>query len=531
MKRWITGLCLLLNCCQRPEPVVRDKGEIHFRDVAEETGLVFRHVSGQSGKYYMPEIMGAGVALIDYDNDGDLDVFLVQSGSLEKPAGGNKLFRNDLIPSGKLRFTDVSAEAGISGSGYGMGVATADYDQDGWTDLLVTEFGGATLYRNLGNGRFAGTPIGDKSTWTTSAAFFDYDKDGWLDLIVLSYVDFSLKNNKQCNAPTGELDYCTPVAYRAVPAHLYHNEKGRFVDVSAKAGIDAARGPGLGVVTVDVNGDGYPDLFVANDTAQNHLWLNRKNGTFKESSLEAGVAYSEDGLAKAGMGVAAGDYNNDGYEDLLVLNLMREGATLFRNDGKGSFSDVSKPSKVHTSTFFYTGFGVGMADFDNDGWLDFFLANGAVTIREEQRGEPRPFKEKNLILRNKQDGTFEDVSMGAGPIANLMEISRGAAFGDIDNDGRMDLLISNNDGPARLYLNRTRAGNWLRVTAQPPGTRVLVEREGMPTLLRVARSDGSYASANDLRMLFGIGETKTVKRVLVGEKEYRDVAAGSTVGK
>jgi hypothetical protein len=517
-------LCLagvILSACGSRTPA--PAGGLLFRDIAVESGLRFQHVTGATGKFYMPEIMGAGAALFDYDGDGDLDVFLVQGGPLDNPAQGpgNRLFRNELIPSGRLTFTDVTAEAGLRYSGYGMGVATGDFNNDGLVDLLVTNFGSNVLYRNLGGGKFqdvtAESPAVRKpNEWSSSAAFFDYDRDGWQDLIILSYVDFTIRGNKQCYAPTGEPDYCTPKVYRPVTARLYHNEHGRFVDVTAKAGIDKALGPGLGVVAVDVDRDGWLDLFVANDTAANHLWINQKNGTFIEAALEHGVAYGDEGQPKAGMGVAAGDFDNDGAEDLLVLNLMREGATLFRNDGKGSFSDVSLARRIHALTFSYTGFGAGWIDVDNDGWLDLFLANGAVTQREEQRGQPYPFAEQKLLLRNPGDGgAFQDVTGSAGEVMRLLEVSRGAAFGDIDNDGRVDILAINNNGPARLLHNESRGGNWLSVEVRQPGTRVGVFRPGQPPLWRLSRTDSSYLSASDPRVHFGLGSADRIEKVVV----------------
>jgi hypothetical protein len=469
----------------------------------------------------MPEIMGAGAALLDYDGDGDLDVFLVQSGSLENLSSGpgNRLFRNDLIPTGKLKFVDVTDEAGLRFSGYGMGAATGDFNNDGRVDLLVTNFGPNVLYLNLGNGKFkdvtAESPgVLKAGDWSTSASFFDYDRDGWQDLMVLSYVDFTIKGNKKCSGPAGEPDYCTPVAYRALPATLFHNEHGRFVDVTARAGVDKARGPGLGVAAVDVNKDGWLDLFVANDTAANHLWMNRRNGTFVEAALEDGVAYGEEGQPKAGMGVAAGDYDNDGDEDLLVLNLMREGASLFRNDGKGFFSDVSLASRIHALSLPYTGFGVDWFDFDNDGCLDAFFANGAVTLREQSQGSR--YAEQNLLLRNPcSGGPFEDVTAQAGEVMRLVEVSRGAAFGDIDNDGRVDILLTNNNGPVRLLHNESRAGAWLSGKVSPPGACVGLFRSGQPTLWRRSHTDSSYLSASDPRVHFGLGGSTKIDKLVV----------------
>jgi hypothetical protein len=505
----IAAVALLLTGCADER---KEGPAVEF--VEAQAGIEFQHRNGASGKHFMTEIMGAGAALLDFDNDGDLDVFLVQS------AGESRLFRNELAPGGSLRFTDVTAASGVRFGGYGMGAASADYNNDGWADLLVTGHDKRSLYRNNGKGNFSEVPFPQPAgVWSTSASFFDYDRDGRLDLIVLSYVRWSEATNKACHAPTGEPDYCTPKAYSPVAARLYHNDGGdRFRDVTADSGIDRALGPGLGVAAADLNDDGWPDLFVANDTAQNHVWINQRNGTFREAGLEAGAAFSEDGLAKAGMGVAVGDADGDGREDLLVLNLMREGATLFRKEsvspaGLPVFVDVTRRMGIFTATFPYTGFGAGWIDYDNDGSLDLFLANGAVTLREEQRGQAEPYKEKNLLLRN-AGGKFTDVSVEAGAAMQLPEITRGAAFGDLDNDGRVDVLITNNNGPARLLLNRSRAGTWLSVRLEGAGkvnrdglgARVTVRRRGRPELVRRVQTDSSYCSASDRRAHFGLGD-------------------------
>jgi hypothetical protein len=460
-----------------------------------EAPLPFQHVSGAKGEFYMPEIMGSGVALFDYDGDGDLDVFLVQG----HPEGGtNKLLRND-----GGQFADVTATAGLAQTNYGMGAATADFDNDGDIDLLVTAFGGNRLYRNNGNATFteATDAVALPKQWSTSASFFDYDNDGWQDLVILNYVDYQFATNKRCQAPTGEPDYCTPRVYRSVPAHLFHNDRGRFTEVTVRAGLDRASGPGLGVVAFDANGDGYLDLFVANDSSANHLWMNGGNGTFTEEALQHGLAYSENGLAKAGMGVALGDYDNDGDEDLLVLNLMREGATLFSNSGNGDFADVSARTGIHALTYLFTGFGVGWLDVDRDGRLDLFLANGAVTRREEQRGRPRPFEERNLLLRQ-VGGRFEEL---ASPALAKPGVYRAAAFGDINNDGDVDVVINVNNGGALLLRNVAPAKNWVGVDA-PVGSRVELKAAGLPAQVRYARTDSSYLAASSPRVTFAAGE-------------------------
>jgi enediyne biosynthesis protein E4 len=524
MTRWL-WLPLLLTGCGAPKPPA-PPAEL-FR---EAKGVIpFTHRSGASGKFYMTEIMGAGVALFDYDNDGDLDVFLVQS------EGQSKLFRNELLPApaisagGYLRFTDATTQSGIDFRGYGMGAATGDYNNDGFTDLLVTGYDTRALYRNNGNGTFSRIDFPQvRGVWSTSASFFDYDRDGLLDIVILSYVNFSPAINKSCRAATGEPDYCTPRAYSPVSARLYHNDGGdRFTDVTEKSGLNRVLGPGLGVAAADLTNDSWPDLFVANDTAQNHIWINQRNGTFKEAGLEAGAAYSEDGLAKAGMGVAVGDADGDGKEDLFVVNLMREGATLFRKDkvspeGVPMFADVTRQTGLYAITFPYTGFGAGWLDYDNDGRLDLFVANGAVTQREEQRGQPAPFKEKNLLIHN-EGQKFTDVTDRAGSAFQLFEVTRGAAFGDLDNDGSVDIVVTNNNGPARVLLNQAVRNRSLQVLLEGKGkmsrdalgARLTLRRDGLPDLFRRVHTDSSYCSASDRRVHFGLDDHPVIRAIEV----------------
>ena len=505
-----------------------------FTEIAEETGLRFTHLNGATGQYYMAEQMGAGAALLDYDNDGDLDVFLVQSGTLGQ-AGANggatsRLFRNDLkvLPDGRrtLHFEDVTERAGLGWSGYGMGAAVADYDNDGDLDLFVTAFGPEALFRNNADGTFtdvtAAAGVSDP-LWSTSASFFDYDRDGDLDLFVANYLDFTLTDNKRCADSVGARDYCGPRAYRPVPDRLYRNEgNGRFTNVSEAAGILKADGAGLGTVAGDFNGDGWLDLYVANDATPNQLWINRRNGTFADEGMLAGVALNAAGNPEGSMGIASGDIDADGDEDLFITNIIGETFALYENDGRGSFDDARVRWAVSGPTARFTGFGTDWIDFDNDGWLDLFIANGAVNVIEAQRGQPVPFRMRNLLLRNTGARRFEDVSSLGGPAFAREETGRGAAFGDVDNDGDTDVVVTNNGGPARLFLNQSAGAHWLQLRLQQEsgnrhgfGAWVGVERGKRPTLWRRVRSDGSYASASDFRVQVGLGADARADAVVV----------------
>src|SRR5579859_202490 len=529
--------------------VAADEAPI-FRDVAAQTGLNFHHFNGATGRHYMPEIMGAGVALFDYDNDGDLDVYLVQGTRLDQdskplfpsPPGwkpGNRLFKNLLAETGELRFVDVTEKAGVGHIGYGMGAAVGDYDNDGFLDLYVTNFGHNVLYHNNGDGTFtdvtreAGV---DDPHWSTSAAWVDFDSDGYLDLYVCNYVDFTVEGNRSCASPAGEPDYCTPKIYRPVPGRLFRNlRNGKFEDVTEASGINRAYGPGLGVVCADFNGDGRTDIYVANDTAANRLWLNQGDGTFRESALEAGVAYSMDGLAKAGMGVTLADIENNGGQVLLVTNLTREGVTAFRGDVKGQFDDVTAQLGLLQPTFGTTGFGAQWFDYDNDGLLDLFIANGGVTIMGTEHSSSFPYAQRNQLFHNEGRGKrFRDSSREGGPSFKIEQVSRAAAFGDINNDGAIDIVVTNNNGPACLLLNQVGARrHWLIVKLESPklnrfaiGARVAVVRHGQDTLWRRVHSDSSYLSANDVRVHFGLGDKPDIEAVLVhwpnGAKERFD---------
>lgn len=548
MKQLFLPLILLLGFwlagCAKSEQSVSPQtqpssGEEIFTDVAEKSGIDFVHFNGMSGEFYFPEIMGAGSALFDFDNDGDLDVYLVQgtmlgpgktiSDASVKPQGASqgRLYRNDLS-NGQLRFTDVTGQSGIVARLYGMGATTGDFDGDGWTDLLLTGLGEVQLWRNNGNGTFADftkkAGIAD-TDWSVSAAFVDYDRDGALDLFVCNYVNFVIANNKKCYSPTSRLDYCAPRAYSPMPSMLFRNKgNGTFENASAKSGIGQP-GSALGVVCSDFNEDGWVDIYVANDQRENFLWINQQNGTFKNDALLAGCAVSRDGKPEASMGVDAGDFDADGDEDLFITHLSGEKSTFYYNIGKGMFEDRSFEVGIGTASMNSTGFGTLMFDYDNDGWLDVLAVNGAVTVIEAQAAakDPFPFHQSNQLYRNKGDSTFQEVTAQAGAAFKLSEVGRGAAFGDVDNDGDTDVLITNNNGRARLLLNQV--GNrqhWLGLKLidaksgrDALGARVILVRNQKPALLRRARTDGSYASANDPRVLFGLGTTAEIGAVRV----------------
>jgi hypothetical protein len=511
-----------------------------FVERAKETGLDFVHFNGMSGEQYYPEIMGPGLGLFDYDNDGDLDLYVTQGNMLGPgktlkdavypPKGplGDRLFRNDLVINADgtrtLRFTDVTTASGIDLTSYGMGVVAGDVDNDGFVDIYRTALSGGVLLHNNGNGTFtditrkAGVP--NPGGWGVSAAFVDYDRDGWLDLYVGNYLLYSVAGDVDCLSVTGQHDYCPPNSYRAQPDHLYHNRgDGTFTDVTAHALLGGADGPALGVSTADFDGDGWIDIYVGNDGQPNQLWINQKNGTFKDTAFLAGAAVNGQGNSEASMGIDAGDYDNDGDEDLFITNWLAQMNTLYVNMGGGVFEDRKAASGLGPPSLAKTGFGTAWFDYDNDSWLDLLAVNGSVSIIEAQARvkDPFPLKMLNQLYHNLGNGRFEDVSARAGQPFTLNDVSRGAAFGDIDNDGDEDVVIGTAAGPVRLLVNNVGNRNhWiglrlLTASGKGPavrdalGARVQIIRKSGSPLWRRARSDGSYASANDPRVLAGLG--------------------------
>ena len=491
-----------------------------FTEVTRDLGIDFTHESGSTGKLWMPEIMGPGVALFDYDNDEDLDCYLV-TGNRTLPRAGtasvpvNRLYRQEADGT----FLDVTEASGLGDGGYGMGVAVGDIDNDGFLDVYVSNYGPDRLYRNRGDGTFEAMAASGTSVdgWSTSAAFLDYDDDGFLDLFVTRYVEYDPE--RDCFDQAGRPDYCGPWEFGPVPDVLLHNNgDGTFRDVSNAAGIDTLAAAGLGVVIDDFNDDGRIDVYVANDSNPNHLWINQGDGTFREQAVLYGAAYNLHGEAEAGMGVVAADFDGDLYTDIFLTHLNQQTNTMYRRMGDpAGFVDVTGESGLGGSSMGFTGFGVAAFDVELDGDLDLFIAQGRVI-----RGDPRPgavqeppwawFAEPNLFYTNDGTGAFTLEDQPVRSLCGPIEITRGTAVGDIDGDGDLDLVVTNVQGPVRVYRNDVvRAGSWLIVRAVDEarnrdalGARVYVSC-GSRTLVRIISPAVGYLSASDVRAHFGLG--------------------------
>ncbi len=526
-----------------------------FEEVGEELGVDFVHFNGMTGQLYTAEVVGPGVALIDYDNDGDLDIYLGQGRGFEgdesrapvfaRQAGapaGDRIFRNELEVAGEteLRFVDVTAELGLEAPGYNIGVAAGDYDRDGYVDLYVTNLGSNHLLRNVGGAGFEDVTESagaDDRRFSVPATFFDYDADGWLDLYVGNYHRFHRANRKRCFLTGGQPDYCGPLSQPAEGDRLLRNlGDGAFLDVTQRSGLAGPPHTALGAAAVDFNGDGLVDLYVANDQMANQLWLNQGDGAFVEDAVFAGAAFDREGRAQASMGVAVADFDGNGAPDIFLSHLVREHNTLYLNDGEGLFADRSREGGLVDPSWPMTGFGTAPLDYDGDGVLDLFVVNGAVRRIESQveAGDPHPLRMENQLFRGLGGGRFETVPAAEREHPVLSEVSRGLAVGDLDNDGDPDLVMTNNGGRARVLLNRRPAGGaWLgvRLVADvehcaadtgcarvAAGSRSREQSSGRRFLdvygarARIAgrsgwqwaHTDGSYAAASDPRLLFSL---------------------------
>lgn len=507
-------------------------------DVSAESGLGFQHDSGIDGSYFLPQTMGAGGALFDYDQDGDLDIYLITGGG-ESPA--NRLFRQDA----PFQFTDVSLESGLNDTGYGMGAALGDIDNDGDLDIFVSNFGADTLFRNEGAGRFLNVTVLsglDSADWSTSATFLDYDRDGNLDLFIATYV--VVDRSRICTDARGTREFCPPKVFPGVPDRLYRNDGGgSFRDVSADSGIAAVTSKGLGVAVADFDDDGWPDIFVANDGEKNDLWLNLKDGRFEERAIVMGAAYNLSGKPEASMGVALGDLNRDLTLDLFITHLSEETNTLYARLPDGSLQDNTAISGLAAASLPYTGFGTGLTDLNLDGYADLLVLNGRVSKREANTQTAdfsgtgpladyrHRYPEPNRIFHGNADRRFNDACDLYGAFCAMNEVSRGLMIGDIDNDGDEDIVVGNSNGPARLYRNDTSDdGHWLKVRAFDPslgrdaiGALVIVRAGGEAWIRPVTHTYG-YLVNGEAQTHFGLGQHEEIESIQIrwqdGSLEY-----------
>ena len=520
--------------------------DIQFVDVTQSAGIHFTHVDGRSGQKFFMETIGSGGAFFDYDNDGYPDLYFVNGAPLpgyqsaEVPI--NQLYRNN----GDGTFTDVTEKAGVGDTGYGHGCAVGDYNGDGYPDLYVTNFGANVLFRNNGDGTFTDVTedarVGE-SKWSSSCAFADYDRDGDLDLYVVNYIEFSIENNPWCGRKDkGIRGYCQPDDFPGLPDTLYRNNgDGTFTDVTRTSQIYNPDGKGLGVVWGDYDNDGYPDIYIANDSTENFLFKNKGNGKFEEVGFFIGVAFSDIGVAENGMGTAFGDWDNDGWLDLTVTNYADQANTLYRNDHASFFTDVSSVSKTAIVSYPYLGWATEFIDYDNDGYLDLFVANGHLHDNLEEMGQDGTYVQRNFMFRNNLDGTFVEISNQLGPGMRLEDVSRGATFADYDLDGDIDILVTNSNSRPRLLRNDgANKNNWLAVkligtngVTDAIGARVTLNM-GEFSQMKEVRSGSGYLSQNEMKLLFGLGIAATVSHIEVqwpnGEKQHlKNIAANQCI--
>jgi hypothetical protein len=526
-------VALIVGCSARPSATTDAElptGPAWFADVTDEVGLDFTHDAGPiDGKYFLPQTIGSGAALFDFDGDGLLDIYLLNNGGLERRP--NQLFRQKADGT----FVNVSKGSGLDFAEHCMGVAVGDVNNDGRPDVLVTYYGGVKLFLNRGNGTFQDVTREsgiENPSWGTSAAFFDYDRDGWLDLIVINYLDYF--PSRQCTSPGGVSDYCAPKFFAGRISRLFHNvgrgPEGngvRFEDVTLKSGLGTVPGPGLGVLCADFNGDGWPDIFIANDGQPNRLWMNQHNGTFKEEARERNIAYDGRGGAQAGMGIAYGDIDGDGLADVFVTHLTGETNTLWKQSPRGLFRDSTGQAQLASPRWRATGFGTVLADFDHDGALDLAIANGAV-YRASSVANPDlgshwgSYAERNQLFANDGSGKFQEISLNNPGFCGVANVGRGLAWGDVNGDGAIDLLMTTAGSRARIFRNvAPNRGHWLMVRALDPalnrdalGAEVTV-RAGTKKWERLITGAGSYLCSSDPRAHFGLGAADRIDSIEV----------------
>jgi enediyne biosynthesis protein E4 len=529
VKRFFLVVFLCVCCAffiqQKSSTVVvaaTDAGSITFRDVTQQAGIRFVHNNGAFGKKFLPETMGPGVAFIDYDNDGWPDIFLMNGmdwpGHVQKHSTP-KLYHNNQDGT----FTDVTHKAGLDVELFGMGAAVGDYDNDGFDDLFVTAYGQSHLFHNNGNGTFTDVTqragLQGPKEFSTSAAWVDYDKDGHLDLVVGNYVQWTPETDLYCTLDGKSKSYCTPESYKGSSVRLWHNRgNGTFEDVTQKAGLGEPTSKTLGVAVLDFDNDGWPDLLFSNDTQPNKLYRNNGNGTFTEKAVVAGIAFSEDGVARAGMGVDAADYDHSGFPSLLITNFSNQMLSLYHNEGKGLFVDEAPRSEIGRASLLTLGFGCFFFDYDLDGWQDVLVANGHIDADIQRVQTNVKYAMPPHLFRNLGKGRFEEVTKSLGPAFASPRVGRGAAYADIDNDGRLDLLLSTNGGPVYLFRNEAQgaaaSNRSLRIklvgtTSNRDGIGATVKlTAGGETQTHMLHSGSSYLSASELVLTFGLAHNE-----------------------
>ena len=521
---------------------------VTFRDVTQQAGIHFVHDNGAFGKKYLPETLGPGVAFIDYDNDGWPDIFLVNG--MDWPGHTRKhttpkLYHNNHDGT----FTDVTHKAGLDGEEmFGMGVAVGDYDNDGYDDLFVTAYGQNHLFHNNGNGTFSDVTqragLGGVKEFSTGAAWVDYDKDGKLDLVVANYVQWTPETDLYCTLDGKSKSYCTPESYKGTAVRLWRNRgDGTFEDSTKKAELDDPTSKTLGIAVLDYDGDGWPDLLLSNDTQPNKLYHNNGNGTFTEKAVLAGVAFSEDGVARAGMGVDAADYDRSGHPSLLITNFANQMLSLYHNEGSGLFVDQAPQSEIGRASLLTLGFGCFFFDYDLDGWPDVFVANGHIDPDIQRVQANVKYAMPPHLFRNMGKGNFQEVTKSMGAAFASPRVGRGAAYADIYNDGRLDILMSTNGGPAVLFRNEA-TGEVVNRSLRIKLVGTKSNRDGIGATAHVTTADGtqtemmrsgsSYLSASELVLTFGLGKQDKANQIEIrwpsGQMDrLSNVAAGQTI--